>query len=760
MKRGAPPSAQRGVALLALLVMLLLAGGYAFYRSSNLGDAQNQERDTAMQRLARAKEAVIAHAVNDATRPGRLLCPDLIGDGVSQQLLSRDDCDSYGGWLPWKSLDLSENTDTQGGNFRYHLSPAFGGQNPTVILNSETATTLRLDVPAGSNSNDIAAVIIATRGAPDARNADGNDYFYNHDRTNELGTLEDNDIVIAITRQELMAAVEQRIANELRTCLEKHSRSTNTYPWPAPFSRIAEQLLTNTANATTRITNAPGSIGSLFGMVPDTQPGNPEQALQGSTLSLRELQTTLAQAQTPTINTLLAVQAETANALALYDRIFLAAVALYDSAFRAGQSLAQLEGIFDTATISKESYSALSKTIPPAITANQTTLDAFRTALSDSGFDLFVGKLIQLNQNIESKLSQLPAQPTSAQVRTVLDVVTPLRNGLLENSQTSDLAIDNGISSTYTLATSAVSSLNTARKQLSSEAVAQARADTEALLTTSQSIESIVLASRAAAIPGSTADNVALESITAAINLLATAQNTAPAKVTAARDLAATIDILKAWISIAIELTPDLAGKARKGIVGGLVAQENRDSSAYTAASQLLNSLDGSSGGIAVLGNAASSSEEIAAAIDNLRYRLNALIAAADALDGSLRTSFAQAAIPTRWAGAECAFLTPTSSQGNWWTQGNWKSLFFYQISAQVRPPAGGTLTVNGAGNYRAVVIGAGRPLSSQLRPSPDVRNYLEKGNGDLSRNGDAQAPTPRFVVETVSPSFNDRLAY
>jgi flagellar basal body-associated protein FliL len=758
MKRGAPPSAQRGVALLALLVMLLLAGGYAFYRSSNLGDTQNQERDTVMQRLVRAKEAVIAYAVNDTTRPGRLLCPDQIGDGMSP-LFVLNECASYGGLLPWKTLDLPDNTDTQGGNFRYHLSPAFGGQSPAAILNSETATTLRLDVPASSNSNDIAAVIIATRGVPDARNADGNDFFYNHDRTNELSTPEDNDIVIAITRQELMAAVEQRIANELRTCLEQHSRSTNTYPWPAPFSRIAEQVLTNTANATMRITNAPGFIGSLFGMVPDTQPGNPEQALQGSTVSLRELQTTLAQAQTPTTSTLSALQAEAANAMALYDRIFLAAVALYDSAFRAGQSLAQLEGIFDTATASKESYSALSQTIPAAITANQAALDEFRTALADSGFDLFVGKLILLNQNIESKLSQLPAQPTSAQVRTVLDAVTPLRNGLLENSQSSDLAIDNAISSTHALATSAVSSLNTARKQLSSEAVAQARADTVALLTASQSIEPIVLASRAAATPGSTADNVALESIAATINLLATGQNTAPTKVTAARELAKTIDILQAWISIAIELTPDLAGKARKGIVGGQVALENRDSAAYTAASQLLNSLAGSGGAIAVLSNATSSSEEIAAAIDNLRYRLNALIAAADALDDSLRTGFAQAAIPTRWSSAECAFLTPTSSQGNWWTQGNWKSLFFYQVSAQVRPPSG-TLTVNGAGNYRAVVIGAGRALSSQSRPNPDVRNYLEKGNGDLSRNGDALAPTPRFVVETVSPSFNDRLAY
>ncbi|MGB4064910.1 MAG: hypothetical protein WBK19_13895 [Azonexus sp.] len=758
MNHCAPPSAQRGVALIALLVMLLLAGGYAFYRSSNLGGTAYQERDTVLQRLAQAKEAVIAHAVNDATRPGRLLCPDLVGDGNSP-LLSRDDCDSYSGWLPWKTLDLSENTDAQGGKFRYHMTPTFGGQSPNVVLNSDTSTTLRLDVPAGSNSNDIAAVIIATRGAPDTRNADGDNYFFNYDRINELSTAEDNDIVIAITRQELMAAVEQRIANELRTCLEQHSRSTNTYPWPAPFSRINEQTLTNTANVTTRITNAPGSTGSLFGMLPDTQPGNPEQSLQRSTLSLRELQTTLAQSQAPTTATLLALQAEAANALALYDRIFLAAVALYDSASRAGQSLTQLENTFDSATASAPIYGTLAPTIPPAITASQATLDAFQTALADSGFDLFVGKLILLNQNIESKLSQLHAQPTSTQVKNVLDAVTPLRNGLLDNSQTTDVAINSVISSAFTLATTAASSLNTAKKLLSSEAVKLAREDTEALLIASQSIAPVVQASRDAATPGSTADNVALESITVAINLLATAQNTAPANVTAARNLTKTINILQAWVSIAIELTPDLAGKARKGIVGGQVAQENRDSSAYTAASRLLNSFDGSSGAIAVLGNTSATSAEIAAAIDTLRNRLDTLIAAADALDDSLQTSFAQATIPTQWSGNGCAFLAPTSSQGNWWTQGNWKTLFFYQISAQVRPP-NGTLTVNGAGAHRAVIVGAGRALSSQLRPSPDVSQYLEKGNGDPSRNGDALAPISRFIVETVGPSFNDRIAY
>ncbi len=59
-----------------------------------------------------------------------------------------------------------------------------------------------------------------------------------------------------------MAAVEKRVANEIKACLEEHAASTvenpaQTYPWPAP---LANSIFKGTAE-------------SLFGMVPATQPG-------------------------------------------------------------------------------------------------------------------------------------------------------------------------------------------------------------------------------------------------------------------------------------------------------------------------------------------------------------------------------------------------------------------------------------------------------------------------------------------------------
>lgn len=120
----------------------------------------------------------------------------------------------------------------------------------------------------------------------------------------------------------------------------------------------------------------------------------------------------------------------------------------------------------------------------------------------------------------------------------------------------------------------------------------------------------------------------------------------------------------------------------------------------------------------------------------------------------------AEAAAPPTWYGNACLFLTPATGDETWWTANAWKNVFFYQIADRVRPPIG-LLTVNGSGNYRAVAIAAGKALpNTQNRTLRETRSYLEKINADNSRNGDAQSPSPRFVTETVSPTFNDRLAY
>jgi len=472
----APRKAQRGVALVALLVMILLAGGYAFYRSANLGSGQNQERDTVLLRLAQAKDAVIAYAVNDTNRPGRLLCPDLVGNGVSP-LLSRDDCDSYSGLLPWKTLDLAENNDAQGGMFRYYISPSFGGQSAAVKLNSDTLTTLHLDVPAGSASNDIAALIIATRGAPDTLNDDGDAYFYN----GKTNAPQDNDIVIAITRQELMAAVEQRVANELRTCLEQHASSADnlqhTYPWPAPLSNSIFK----------------GATKSLFGMVPDTQAGNPEQALKDVITRLTDLQNSLNSASTAADQLKVAyqIQTEAASARALFDRIYLLAVDLSDKANQAKAAFQSLDNTFVSATVSKATFTAQAGSLPAAMSSAYPALTAFIASLKNSGFDLFLMEMESQNPALRLAIDTANAVPSTANFKALTALINPLDNLVLENSWTPNQFIESQIIIASNTAKAAVSAA-----KANPVIVPQAIALANELYNTNLAIEATILASR------------------------------------------------------------------------------------------------------------------------------------------------------------------------------------------------------------------------------------------------------------------------
>ncbi|WP_205629850.1 hypothetical protein, partial [Dechloromonas denitrificans] len=337
MTRHAPFASQRGVALWMLLVLLAMAGSYTWYSSSNSRFSRVHQDSQLLIRMARAKEAVIAYAVLDDKRPGRLLCPDLIGDGVSP-LLSRDDCDAYRGGLPWKTLDLEHSHDSHGMPLQLVIYRFFGGDRASPPLNSDTSALLTLIATDGSSHDDIAGLIIAPRGALDPDNADTNDVYQAGSSTADGN----NDIILAITRQELMAAVEKRVANEVRSCLEQHASSAansdHRYPWPAPFSA----------------SNREGKAGSLFGRVPTTQPGSgPEAALQNSIAKLTLARTTLSMASDANqqLTALQGMGAALLEARNLFDAIFGTANQLKQAADAARGQLQLIDSSIDTAIL-------------------------------------------------------------------------------------------------------------------------------------------------------------------------------------------------------------------------------------------------------------------------------------------------------------------------------------------------------------------------------------------------------------------------
>src|SRR5438105_6036861 len=134
------PRSARGVALLAVLSVLLIIGAYFALASLSLSSVQvTRERSTG-ESLQRAKEALIAYAVSDTTRPGELPCPDVNDDGklaLNQDYVGSA-CVSLIGRLPWITLGLPDLRDDTGERLWYALSNDFHA-NGTVPLNSDTA---------------------------------------------------------------------------------------------------------------------------------------------------------------------------------------------------------------------------------------------------------------------------------------------------------------------------------------------------------------------------------------------------------------------------------------------------------------------------------------------------------------------------------------------------------------------------------------------------------------------------------------------
>lgn len=419
MKHAPAPRRQAGVALILLLVLLVLAGGYAFYRSANVTGSGTRADVAAAAALARAKEALIARAVSDDNRPGSLPCPDLVtnspglanipGDGKAD-MFTMTQCPSYVGWLPFVTLDLPELVDDSGTRLWYALAPTLRDDDSAQPINSDTPMPLQLD-----GAQDIAALIFAPQAALpgqqrpsnlianylEGENANGDDRIF---VSGPAGPAF-NDRVVAITRGELMAAVEKRVAGEVRSCLEQHAASpanaAHTYPWPAPFAATALR----------------GIAGSLFGQVPATQPGaGLEVQLREAANSLALAKNTLATASTATdqLSALQVVADAAAFARAYFDKLYVVAATLATTATAAGNAFTGLDANIDAAVangrISRTERTALRT---EALTVRD-TLTALQAGLADSGLDPFPGELQTRSLALQQALAGVAAGPGAA----------------------------------------------------------------------------------------------------------------------------------------------------------------------------------------------------------------------------------------------------------------------------------------------------------------------------------------------------------
>lgn len=453
---------QGGSAHLFILSLIILLGSYGTLQHMNRLQAGQTDLH---QRLLLAKEALIARAVTDANRPGSLPCPDLItddkglsnhpNDGKSDNL-TRNDCPSYIGWLPWVTLDLPELTDNSGTRLWYVLSRSLRDDDAAQPINSDTSNTLTLD-----NREDIAALIIAPGAAINGQQRPGNAPadFLEADNAlagnryiNGPGNNQFNDVILALTRQELMAAVEKRVAAELHSCLEQHATASanlrQEYPWPSPFSAA----------------NGRGQAGSYFGQVPLNQPGNgPQAQLLASQKSLQDTRNSLATASNPAaqMTALNTLNEHLAFAKIFYDRLYTSA---RDLALAANSLNSQFIDL-DQTLIAANSNGRISVTERRNIQSDgeqvRNQLSTVQTLLQDFGMDIFPAELSARQNILQAQIELATASPGSNSL-AALSTASNTLLFLFNHSQTRNTGIGQSLNNARAIAAESLSALQQA----------------------------------------------------------------------------------------------------------------------------------------------------------------------------------------------------------------------------------------------------------------------------------------------------------
>ncbi|MEM7540803.1 MAG: hypothetical protein AAF384_04360 [Pseudomonadota bacterium] len=262
------PSRQRqnGVVIITFLLILITASSYALLRALNIA-AQSEPTENLLaskEALNRAKAALIGYAVAFESGPGRLPCPDSTGSGT---LGSTDaNCDlaskTETGRFPWRTLGMDELLDGDGAPLWYALTDAYRHFPLVEPVNSETTGGFTLD-----GESDIVAVIIApgpALGNQDRKTSNAysaSDFLEGDNASKGDGSFtavsgdDANDLVLTLTRAELMAQVETTVMTEVSYALENYFADPDAddvngvdpncgavpgcddgFPWLSPFA--------------------------------------------------------------------------------------------------------------------------------------------------------------------------------------------------------------------------------------------------------------------------------------------------------------------------------------------------------------------------------------------------------------------------------------------------------------------------------------------------------------------------------------------
>lgn len=235
-----------------MLMVMVMGISTALVGSLSTTALKNARQETTAAVLALARDALLGRAVSDDNMPGSLPCPDTDDDG-SAEMFSGNNCPSYIGRLPWRTLKLADLRDGNGERLWYALSPAFRNHSSAQPLNSNTKGALLVYNADGTSlqtQSDYSAVaVIFSPGRPlgsQVRNtvAERNNATNYLDTANSwnnasasgpfiAGATSDtfNDQLIFITTQNMLPLVEQRVAGTVKQALNNYYSANGYYPW-------------------------------------------------------------------------------------------------------------------------------------------------------------------------------------------------------------------------------------------------------------------------------------------------------------------------------------------------------------------------------------------------------------------------------------------------------------------------------------------------------------------------------------------------
>jgi len=241
---------QRGFGL-ALFLVILVLGTVAVLLSSTNTAAIRVARDRVSEAaLAQAKAALIGRAARDDNRPGSLPCPDTDGDG-SAETFAGNDCPTYVGLFPWRTLGLPDLRDGSGERLWYVLSPNFRDHQDAQPINSDKPGDIKTRSPAGSDvAVGLVALVIAPGRAVGAQARPSGDPAQYLEFQSPIPPVltggvypyqilaNSNDAILPISQRDLFTVVDQAVFSRLPKITAKMNALAaqwTRYPFPAPF---------------------------------------------------------------------------------------------------------------------------------------------------------------------------------------------------------------------------------------------------------------------------------------------------------------------------------------------------------------------------------------------------------------------------------------------------------------------------------------------------------------------------------------------